>query len=519
MSDERPFKIAIQALGGQGGGILSGWIVKLGERAGYIAQSTSVPGVAQRTGATIYYIELFPRRLAEARQQDPVLALMPVPGDVDIVLASEIMEAGRAIDRGFVTGNTTLIASSHRVYAIGEKIGMGDARSSPESIYAAAQKAAGRFLVADMQTCAETTASIISSVLFGALAGAGALPIPREDFEAVIRVQGRAVERNLAGFAAGFDALRPDRGAAPLPATDAKTAKSNTAPAVRPLSARLTTEFPAAVQAMALEGLKRVVDYQDPHYGTLYLDRLRTILALDDGHADYRLTTSVAKHLALWMAYDDVVRVADLKTRARRFSRFRRDVVAAPGQIVHVFEYLHPRIEELCDLLPPGIAKWVLASPAARRVLGLFFGKGRRLPTTRLRGFLPLYLLASFRFLRRSSYRYRQETARIESWLALIRDAAGHDRAFATEIAALQRLIKGYGDTHARGLANFSAITATAVVDALQRQPVPAEATRRLHEAALADENGVALKAALAQLNRKSPAAYSPAARPDSARG
>ena len=498
MSDERPFKIAIQALGGQGGGILSGWIVKLGERAGYIAQSTSVPGVAQRTGATIYYIELFPRRLAEAQQQDPVLALMPVPGDVDIVLASEIMEAGRAIDRGFVTGNTTLIASSHRVYAIGEKIGMGDARSSPESIYAAAQKAAGRFLVADMQTCAETTASIISSVLFGALAGAGALPIPRHDFEAVIRVQGRAVERNLAGFAAGFAALRPDRVAAPLPATDAgRTAKSNTAPAVRPLSARLTTEFPAAVQAMALEGLKRVVDYQDPHYGTLYLDRLRTILALDDGHADYRLTTSVAKHLALWMAYDDVVRVADLKTRALRFSRFRRDVVAAPGQIVHVFEYLHPRIEELCDLLPPGIAKWVLASPAARRVLGLFFGKGRRLPTTRLRGFLPLYLLASFRFLRRSSYRYRQETARIESWLALIRDAAGHDRAFATEIAALQRLIKGYGDTHARGLANFSAITATAVVAALQRQPVPAEATRRLHEAALADENGVALKAAL----------------------
>ena len=520
MSDERPFKIAIQALGGQGGGILSGWIVKLGERAGYIAQSTSVPGVAQRTGATIYYIELFPRRLVEAQQQDPVLALMPVPGDVDIVLASEIMEAGRAIDRGFVTGNTTLIASSHRVYAIGEKIGMGDARSSPESIYAAAQKAAGRFLVADMQTCAETTASIISSVLFGALAGAGALPIPRHDFEAVIRVQGQAVERNLAGFAAGFAALRPDRVAAPLPATDAgRTAKSNTAPAVRPLSARLTTEFPAAVQAMALEGLKRVVDYQDPHYGTLYLDRLRTILALDDGHADYRLTTSVAKHLALWMAYDDVVRVADLKTRALRFSRFRRDVVAAPGQIVHVFEYLHPRIEELCDLLPPGIAKWVLASPAARRVLGLFFGKGRRLPTTRLRGFLPLYLLASFRFLRRSSYRYRQETARIESWLALIRDAAGHDRAFATEIAALQRLIKGYGDTHARGLANFSAITATAVVAALQRQPVPAEATRRLHEAALADENGVALKAALAQLNKKSPAAYSPAARPDSARG
>lgn len=498
MSDARPFKIAIQALGGQGGGVLSGWIVKLGERAGYIAQSTSVPGVAQRTGATIYYIELFPRRLAEERQRDPVLALMPVPGDVDIVLASEVMEAGRAIDRGFVTGNTTLIASSHRVYAIGEKIGMGDARIDPESIHAVAEKTAGRFLIADMEACAQATNSIISSVLFGALAGSDALPMPREAFEAVIRDQGRAVERNLAGFAAGFDAVRSDGGDEAPPEEEAETVESTAAPAVRSLLTRLTTEFPEAVHDMAFEGLKRVVDHQDPRYGTLYLDRLATILTLDDGEADYRLTTTVAKHLALWMAYDDVVRVADLKTRATRFSRFRRDVVAAPGQIVHVSEYMHPRIEELCDLLPPAVAKWILGSTAARKVLGVFFGKGRRLPTTKLRGFIPLYILASFRFMRRSSYKYQQETARIENWLELIREAAGYDRAFATEIAALQRLIKGYGDTHARGLRNFAAITD--VLDTLKRQPDPADATRRLHNAALADENGLALKAALAAL-------------------
>ncbi len=498
MSGERPFKIAIQALGGQGGGVLSGWIVKLGERAGYIAQSTSVPGVAQRTGATIYYIELFPKRVADERQQDPVLALMPVPGDVDIVLASEIMEAGRAIDRGFVTRDTTLIASSHRVYAIGEKIGMGDARISPESIHAAAEKTAGQFLVADMEACAAATNSIISSVLFGALAGADALPMSRDDFETVIRDQGRAVERNLAGFAAGFDAVRSDTVDAPAPAEQAETVESTAAPAVRPLLNRLKTDFPDATHEMAFEGLKRVVDHQDPRYGTLYLDRLQTILELDDG--DYELTTTVAKHLALWMAYDDVVRVADLKTRGTRFSRFRRDVLAAPGQIVHVSEYMHPRIEELCDLLPPRIAKWILGSKTARRVLGVFFGKGRRLPTTKVRGFLPLYVLASFKFMRRSSYKYQQETARIENWLDLIREAASHDRAFATEIAALQRLIKGYGDTHARGLRNFAAITA--VLNTLKEQPDPADATRRLHNAALTDENGVALNAALARLGK-----------------
>ena len=47
-------------MGGQGGGVLTDWIVELAERHGWLAQSTSVPGVAQRTGATIYYVEMLP---------------------------------------------------------------------------------------------------------------------------------------------------------------------------------------------------------------------------------------------------------------------------------------------------------------------------------------------------------------------------------------------------------------------------------------------------------------------------
>src|SRR3982751_5866231 len=127
MNARQPIKIAVLAMGGEGGGVLADWIVDLGEANGYIAQTTSVPGVAQRTGATIYYVELFPRALAEERGARPVLALMPLPGDVDVVLASELMEAGRAVQRGLVTPDrTTLIASTHRVYAISEKTSMGD---------------------------------------------------------------------------------------------------------------------------------------------------------------------------------------------------------------------------------------------------------------------------------------------------------------------------------------------------------------------------------------------------------
>jgi indolepyruvate ferredoxin oxidoreductase beta subunit len=124
-----PIKIAILAMGGEGGGVLADWIVDLGEHSGYLAQTTSVPGVAQRTGATIYYVELFPQAQAEADGAAPVFALMPLPGDVDIVLASELMEAGRAVQRGLVTPEcTTLVASTHRVYAIAEKSAPADGR-------------------------------------------------------------------------------------------------------------------------------------------------------------------------------------------------------------------------------------------------------------------------------------------------------------------------------------------------------------------------------------------------------
>ena len=85
--DTKVFKLAIAALGGQGGGVLTQWLLDAAEASGFIAQATSVPGVAQRTGATLYYLEFFPRAAAEEAGGDPVLALMPQPGDVDLVVA------------------------------------------------------------------------------------------------------------------------------------------------------------------------------------------------------------------------------------------------------------------------------------------------------------------------------------------------------------------------------------------------------------------------------------------------
>lgn len=467
--------IAVLGLGGQGGGVLADWIVQLGERNGYVAQGTSVPGVAQRTGATIYYIEMIPEGPAP-----PVLALTPVPGDVDVVVASELMEAGRAILRGFVTPNTLLIGSTHRVYAISEKSAMGDGRASSERIVTAANERSKRFIGFDMDAASERAGTVISSVMFGALAGSGALPFPRTAFEAAIRAGGKGVEASLKGFAAGYDAALGELAQADAPVVTAEP----TTEAGRAFAARIRERLPVEAHGFATEGVKRLMDYQDAAYAGLYLDRLENLIGSGE------LLSEAARHLALWMSYEDTIRVADLKVRASRFARVRGEVKAKDDQIVQLTEYMHPRLEEICETLPAGIGRRILASEGWSRRLEPFFTKGRHVETTSLRWFAMLSLLAGWRRWRRGTLRYEMEQARIEDWLSLVRAAEPHA---AIELVRCQRLIKGYGDTFARGLGNYERIVARWRTGGLD-----AAGLRRLREAALADEEGAALEDALA---------------------
>src|SRR5205085_1602629 len=71
VSDARPITLMIAALGGEGGGVLTDWIVSAAESVGYPVQSTSIPGVAQRTGATTYYVEIFPVHHSELGGKRP----------------------------------------------------------------------------------------------------------------------------------------------------------------------------------------------------------------------------------------------------------------------------------------------------------------------------------------------------------------------------------------------------------------------------------------------------------------
>jgi indolepyruvate ferredoxin oxidoreductase beta subunit len=256
---QRPITIAILAMGGEGGGVLAEWIVDVAEHANYIAQMTSVPGVAQRTGATNYYVELFPKHGAKANSPAPVLGLTPVPGDVDIVIASELMEAGRAVQRGLVTPDrTTFIVSTNRVYSMTERIAMADGRVDSEALLEGCKAAAKRIIHGDMAQLAEATGSVISAVLFGALAGAKVLPIQRMAFEAAIHRGGVGVKQSIAAFGAGFAAA--EGGAAPVKA--AAPAVPRISPALASLMFEADT-YAEPARTFVRAGIERLADYQD----------------------------------------------------------------------------------------------------------------------------------------------------------------------------------------------------------------------------------------------------------------
>ena len=493
-------KLAIMAVGGQGGGVLTNWIIDLAEANGYAVQATSVAGVAQRTGATIYYIEMLP-----ASDRQPVFSLMPAESDVDILIAAEWMEAGRGMMRRFVSPDrTVLIASSHRTLAGIEKAVPGNGIADNDDVRQAAEKSARKVIAFDMESIAANAGTMISASLFGALAGAAALPFSADAFRDTVRRSGRGVTASLTAFDAAFE--RAAKGGDAIPAATPPPAppplKAQGPERLlgewRALTARLA-DIPNAARPLAEAGLGKVVDYQDTAYGAAWLDRIEALVTLDRKHGGagqvFAFSAQAAKYLANAWCYDDIIRVADLKTRAARTGRIDREVGASDSHIVQVTEYVHPGAAEFISMMPHRLGRFIVARPALVRRIDMWVNRGRRIRSDSLRGFFAFYLLAGLRRWRRGLYRHSTEMEHIESWLAAAIERLPHDYQHAVSILKARRLIKGYSDTHARGLGKFDRVMqgATLLVD----HPDAGEWTERLIRTALADVEGEGLDGAL----------------------
>ena len=499
---DAPITVLVCALGGEGGGVLADWLYQAAVRAGHPAQATSVPGVAQRTGATTYYVEVWPALASSLQGRRPVFSLNPVPGEIDLLLSSELLETVRQIGNGMAQRERTLVISAtSRMLTVAEKMQMGDGRQDAAALVAVLQRHARAAELLDFQALAQQAGTAISAVLLGAVAASAALPIPRAVFEDVIRASGKGVAASLRGFALAFEAINARRAQQAV------------------VSAALQAAPAPDLRSLARQ---RLADYQDAAYARLYDERLARLQAAEAQSPDAPPDQPVQPHppgpphppdppplqrgaivqqmvrwLALWMAFDDIARVAAAKLAASRLDRVRREVGLRDGELLKVYDHFKPGVPEIAALLPPALATRLLAWDR-RRVAG-----GRApwalplaLGTHSLLGVLALRAAAALKGQRRRGSRFAQEQALIEHWLAAVERGSRAHWPLGHELALCGRLIKGYGSTNERGKANLLHII-DHLAQADRPAPARAAAVRAARLAALADDAGSALDQAL----------------------
>ncbi len=500
----RPISLLICALGGEGGGVLTGWLAEVARRCDHPAQATSIPGVAQRTGATTYFIEVWPQPQVLIGDAKPVFSLNPTPGALDAVIASELLEAARCACNGLPSPERTLfIASSARTLTNPERSHPGDGRLDSSQLLPVVQAASLRLHLLDMQAIAREHGTAVSAVMLGAIAGSGLFPFPRSAYEAVLQDSGRGAAASRAGFDAAHELVagngRAQRELGEQLAEAVQNAAANTS-----VPAEIG-RMPAPVGEIVALGHARTCDYQDRAYGRQYLERVQRVLdaerAVDpDGAHGFAASREAARWLALWMCYDDIVRVADLKSRRSRAERVRRDARAGERDLLRVHDYFKPGIPELAALLPCWLATrvidWGRKQQAER---GEPWALPLKLASHTVSGIVLLRLLAALRRLRRYGSRHAQEQALIDEWLDTLVESLGADRALGFEVAACGRLIKGYGSTNERGKDNLLHLLRHVARSQLMPADERAAAVRRGREAALADDAGKALDRVLAE--------------------
>ncbi len=505
---DAPIKILICALGGEGGGVLAEWLFEVATRANFFVQSTSVPGVAQRTGATTYYVEVYPVAKADLGDRRPIFSLNPVAGDLDFLVSSELLETARQTRAGMVTADKTRVLTSiSRVYTNAEKMNLSDGRIDSSALIEEISQSSKDVISFDMAAIAAEENTVVSAVLFGAIAASSVLPIPRDLFESVIESSGRGVQASLRGFDRAYSqtlsTMTGDTGNGPEQV--ALTVDSFTASQTIPGIGFL----PLSVQQLVTLGIERTAEYQNVSYASSYTERVINVakaerLSASGEAGDFGVTAEVARYLALWMCFDDIVKVARLKSKSDRINRIRQDLKADHEDVVHVYDFLKPGIPEVAGLLPPFLAAPLMLYHRRRVESGkraLSFPM--KLRASSVFGYGLFRLLGSFKWLRTFGSRFKEEQQLIEQWLRGVTASFAESTRVAFEVARSGRLIKGYGSTNERGRDNLLHILETVLPNLSTTETEKAVVIRSIVDAAQADEEGEKFSSEL--LKRKLP--------------
>ena len=512
----QPVSILLCALGGEGGGVLANWLIDVARLADYPAQATSIPGVAQRTGATTYYLEIYPIQRTELAGRTPVLGLNPLPGRLDALVSSELLETARQIANGLASNDRTcVISSSSRTLTTAEKMVMGDGRQDDGALMGVIAENSLRHHVLDMARVCQETGTLVSAVMLGAIAASGLLPFSRALYESVLAGKSASAKASLHGFEMAFDHVSKQK-------EQAKYLEKVWSPSIsqlEPISAKqddnsdfnarvrvptqILEEFPADMRKVLALAYNRVAQYQGQAYAQLLIERLRKIKQQENGgdspNGSCPVTAESTRWLALWMAYDDIIQVAFLKSRAHRWQRVSEEVKLQEGELLKIYDHFKPGVPELAAMLPVSWAQALLKWDKQR----IANGKGPwsmpiKLARHSVSGMLSLRFLSFLRVFRPYGHRYITEQALIEEWLSGIGRAFSVSPLLALEVARCGQLIKGYGSTNERGKENLLHILHTVCVpNSAKSVAEQISAVAQIRKAALQDEAGQQLDQAL----------------------
>ncbi len=465
-------KILIPAVGGQGGGVLTEWFVQAFFLEGFEVQGIGLPGLSQRGGSTVYYLEAHPKINSDEKQI--IFSQYPVPGDVDVILAQEFLELGRVLEQGYGSDKTTIVTSTHRIYSTLEKMPISSGIFSDENLRKLAINFSSKFIGFNALDIAKENGMDelgVNAILFGALGASDTLPISEATYLKAIEQAGVAVGSNIKAFRIGWDLIKSgkytEQKAKPQQKWEefikerVEKLDAGSGQEYIKLISEIESQYPPRLWEILAEALFRLIDYQDVWYTKKYLRELQRIYDIDrEMKGGFKLTELFAKNLALWMSYEDGIRVADLKIRPERFKRIKEEMRLRDDQMFRVTDYLKPDAEEVYGLLPN-----LLVAPIVRftetDLFRSFWPESKKLTvgqkpiTTSFSGFLRLWLVTKLKFMRPYSYRYHKEHSLIKKYKSNVEKFARLNYELGCLVAKSAEMIKGYGGVRRRSMDAF----------------------------------------------------------------
>ncbi|MCI0453420.1 MAG: indolepyruvate oxidoreductase subunit beta family protein [Candidatus Dadabacteria bacterium] len=466
-------KMLIPAVGGQGGGVLTDWLVQAFLTEGFEVQGIGLPGLSQRGGSTIYYLEAHPK--INPNEKQIIFSQYPVPGDVDVILAQEFLELGRVLEQGYGSDKTTIVTSTHRIYSTLEKMPISSGIYSDENLRKLAINFSSRFVGFNALEIAKENGMDelgVNAILLGALGASEALPISEASYLKAIEQTGVAVGNNIKAFRTGWELIRSGKyeeaKAKPQIKWEdfikerAQRLDSKRAEEYITLISEIESEYPSRLREILAEAVFRLIDYQDVWYARKYMKELKGILDIDkEMKGGFKLIELFAKNLALLMSYEDGIRVAELKIKPERFKRIKEEMRIRDDQMLRVTDYLKPDAEEIYGLLPN-----LLVAPIVRFTeTGLFrsfwpenkkLTVGQKPITTSFSGFLRLWILTKLKFIRPYSYRYHKEYSLIKKYRTNIEKFARLNYELGCLVAKSAQMVKGYGRVRRKTMDAFN---------------------------------------------------------------